>query len=240
MVLTEFEKKNASGKDLSKRLSKSKLNTFITCPKQYWFSQYFPQKAEIVPAMVRGSELHDLFEEVYKVPHLDKSKLLATFNTLKNGPKYEKEVTKFIKWLDELGIVKPESVEEKIYNKEDDVVIKYDRIDFDGDTRILWDYKSGRVHPVKDFKFELGLYALFYQKEHKKPIHFVGIYFIDSGTYDLIKVDKQLLQEVYTTFLENKELIKDYQNLNVWPAKKNWKCKWCRWKDDCEVYNKKW
>lgn len=229
-------------KDITKRMSKSKFNTFIDCPKQYWFSQYFPQNAEVSPAMERGSELHDLLDDYYKTPESkvtnDKTTMKYNMLQLKNSSKYVKEIDKFINWTEHLNFIVPESCEEKIYDEELDIVIKWDRIDYDGEKRILWDYKTGQLKKVEEFKFELGLYALIYQKNTGNRVHYVGIYFIDHQKFGMIKITDEYMKEIVDKVSDLNSELRDYQRTNIWPTKSSYKCSWCRWKNDCPTYQR--
>lgn len=229
-------------KDITKRMSKSKYNTFITCPKQYWYSQYFPEQAEKSPAMERGIELHDIFDDYFKLPESktakNKESMKELIFQLRNSSKYPLEIEKFIEWSSELNFITPESCEEKIYDKDLDIVIKWDRIDYDGEKRILWDYKTGNLKKVEDFKFELALYSLIFQKNTKKKVHYAGIYFVDHKKYGIIEITSELMKETIDKIQDLNSELRDYQNSNVWPTKLGYHCSWCRWKSECPTYNK--
>lgn len=231
-------------KDITKRLSKSKLNTFKTCPRQYWFSAYFPEQAAPSPAMIRGVRLHNLFDDIFKVEEIKDIKSRLSFleqtQNLKNANLFTKELEKFATFQEQLGFIFPESCEEKIYDEEEDLVIKWDRIDFDGEHRVIWDYKSGQLKDVTDFWYELGIYALIYMKKTGKRVHYVGIYFMDHGTYDLIEVTEEYMIKVLTEIYNDKSELKSCQDNNNWPTNKGMHCNWCRWKTKCPAYNKKW
>jgi len=127
-------------KDITKRLSKSKINSYLTCPKKYWFEQNFPEKFVTNEAMQRGSELHQIFEDLYTKPANlsdDKIKFKETIMKLDNSNKYVDQVNKFIDWQEQFKFMKPESVEKKIYDAEEDLVVMWDRVDFDGKKRCL-------------------------------------------------------------------------------------------------------
>jgi len=231
-------------KDITKRLSKSKLNTFKECPKKYYFTQYFPEEFIESEAMKRGSQLHQLLEDYYKKYNgkniRTKESALKEFSKIEGNEEHFEEIKKFIDWLDKRGFPIPESLEEKIYSKKQDIVIMWDRIDFDGKVRILWDYKTGKLYKGKQFidkfKFELMFYAFIYMLETKKKIDYVGIYFIDHGIQTLIKVTNEEIQKIINEIFELKLEMKDYQKNNIWPGRYSWKCRWCNYKDRCEEY----
>jgi len=226
-------------KDITKRLSKSKINTFKQCPKRFYFSQTDPKPFVKHPAMERGTELHDIFENLYKdslelKPDNFKDQLMK----IPNSDKYLKEMNKFIEWQSQNNFMLPESCEEKIYDNELDIVIKWDRIDFDGKSRCLIDYKSGKLKKVSDFKSELMIYACIYMRNTKQRIDYVGIYFIDHGIFEYIPVTNEDMQQTILELDDIKCEMTDYQNINYWPEKSSYLCEWCDWKDNCSTYQR--
>lgn len=231
-------------KDITKRLSKSKLLVFKDCPKQYYFRENFPQEFVPSPQMIRGTKLHDLFEE-FEQWRIDKKE--QAINKWKHLDRFEEEfvpqiklfINKFLKKYD--GIV-PESVEGKIYSEAQDMVIKWDRIDYDGKNRTIWDYKTGNLYIGKQFvdkfKFELMVYAFIYMLETKKKVNYVGIYFIDHGKSQLIKVDDNTIKEIIKEIFELKLEMSDYQQNGIWPERYSYKCRWCDYKNKCSSYKR--
>jgi len=230
-------------KNITKRLSKSKLLVFKNCPKQYWFQQYYPQEIKPSSQMIRGTNIHDLFEE-FEQWRINNNE--SSINKWKHLEKFKEEYTPQIKLFINNFLKKyktiPESVEGKIYSEEQDIVIKWDRIDYDGNKRILWDYKTGNLYKgaafINKFKFELMIYAFIYMLETGKRIDYVGIYFIDHGVDSLIKVDNKSIQEIIKEIFELKLEMNDYQQNNVWPEKYSYSCRWCDYKDKCSTYQR--
>ncbi len=224
------------------RLSKSKLLEFKQCPKKFYFSRLFPQEIEQSEAMIRGSNLHDLFEEFeqYRISNkefaINKWKHLERFEE-----KYIPQIKLFMdKFLRKFNGIIPESVEGKIYSEKEDIVIKWDRIDFDGKNRIIWDYKTGKLYKGRafesKFKFELMIYAFIYMLETKQRINYVGIYFIDHGEYQLLEVTNKDIQDIIVEIKELKMQLNDYYKNNTWPEKYSYLCNYCSFKNKCETY----
>lgn len=223
------------------RLSKSKLLTFIDCPHKYYLSLNYPKEAKVVPAMVRGSELHDLFDKVYNTSYYKKDiekDMLMKLLELDKDSKYEKEINKFMEWNKSRDFLIPESKEEKLYNKDLDTVTIIDRIDFDGENRLLLDYKSGKEKDLDDFVFELMFYVINYEMLKRKKIHYIGIYFIDTGVEKIMPVTEEMKKEAVHKFFEIKENLRDYVNQDVFPTKAIWKCRFCQWNHLCHHYIK--
>ena len=74
-------------KDISKRLSKSKILTFKDCPKKYFMFHHFQQQEEKHPAMIRGIEIHDLLDNLYeeKIDFRDSKQMKDTLLKLSNN-----------------------------------------------------------------------------------------------------------------------------------------------------------
>ena len=229
-----------NNKSISKRLSKSKINSFKQCPKQFYLTHHYPEYIEKGEALIRGTELHDILDKLYDYD-IDFKDMEAVYNTLSEidkEKKYKKQIQFFVDWLKSINYQVPENTEEKIYDIEDDIVIKYDRIDYDGQNRILWDYKTGKKKSMDNFKFELLMYAYYYMKNKKKQIDYVGIYFIDHGSFLLLKVKKEDLQEVLADIHNQKAQIRESERSDVWPAKLQFFCKFCPVNKICEKYQK--
>jgi len=223
----------------TKRLSKSKLNCFINCPKQFQLMNDNPKEGIPGPALIKGIKVHDMFDKLYdyKKQYNSKEEIIKKLMEIEPN-EYHDYKEKFAEWQKEMNFPKIENTEEKIYDKEDDIVIKYDRLDFDGKTRIMWDYKTGKLKTALDHEFELILYAYYYMKKTRDRIHYVGIYFADHGKADIIKVTDKRIQRVLCDIHNYISEIKDCENSNCFPARKTWKCRFCSWNHLCEVYNK--
>lgn len=163
--------------------------------------------------------------------------------------KYQKEIKLFCNWQEENGFIIPESCEEKVYDKELDMVFIWDRVDYNKGKRIMLDYKTGKQHPIKKFENELLAYAYEYMKRKKLRIDYAGIYFVDHGFCVYFEVTKELIQNMLVHYImENKDEMKDMQRTGVWPCKKNFTCgpnkagtyDGCPWNKFCSGYNKKW
>ncbi|MFW6025475.1 MAG: PD-(D/E)XK nuclease family protein [Candidatus Woesearchaeota archaeon] len=227
-------------KKISNRLSKSKIKSFKQCPRQLYLTQTYPEEIVKGEALIRGTELHDILDKLYSynIDFKDKEQVYKTLLNLDTQNKYTPQLNLFVDWLELLEFPVPENTEEKIYDKQDDIVIMYDRIDYDGEKRVLWDYKTGKKKNVNEFKFELMMYAYYFMKQKRKQVHYVGIYFIDYGTFDMLPVTKKDLQEVVADIHNEQANIREAERNNVFPAKLQFFCKWCPVNHICEKYQK--
>lgn len=225
-----------------KRLSKSKLNSFAQCPKQFQLMTDYPNESVPGPALINGIKVHDMFDKLYENTNQyhNKEDILKKLDEIEpNNFKDYKE--KFAIWQEEMCFPIIENTEEKIFDKEDNIVIKYDRIDYDGDIRILWDYKTGKKKKVENFEFELLQYAYYFMKHTRKKVHYVGIYFADHGVSDLMEITDEKIQQMLVQLHNYISDIKDMEMQGSFPAKLGFQCKFCQWNHLCSQYqNKKW
>lgn len=221
---------------LIKRLSKSKINMFKQCPKKYYLGITCPQEVVSSPALVRGNELHKLLENVEELRKREPVNLQALKEQLQVNPDYWKQLDLFVtKFLPKWSFVLPENCEEKIYDEEEDFVIMYDRIDYDGNFRILWDYKSGKIHPMEYYLPELVWYAYFFMKKYPdKKVDAVGIYYIDHGQCMTELITQELIMEHLADLHQIISDIKECYKTKNWPIKTNFYCRNCNWYGKCQ------
>lgn len=224
----------------TKRMSKSKLNAFISCPKKFQLMIDYPQESQTSEALMNGIKVHNMFDKLYEKrnKYNSKDELMEALNKIQPEG-YERYKEHFCNWQQEMGFPYVENTEEKIYDEREDMVIKYDRIDFDGRTRILWDYKTGKLKTAEEFELELIQYAYYFMKHKRCRVHYVGIYFADHGKADLIKVTDERIQRCIANIRNSVAEIRDCENSGVFPAKPSWTCKFCQWNHLCPVYNQK-
>lgn len=254
----------------TKRLSKSKLECYKQCPKKFYFMKTQPYEALEIPALIRGSALHETFDdfEQYRMLNRDKDynretclnllhkvgakhkpeydRSLEMIKTdweqgpktkpMKKYPTFEKAIEMFVDWLEEFNFMIPESCEEKIYDSDDDFVAMYDRVDFDGKVRILWDYKTGAIGKKEKFEPQLAWYNIYFTKKHLKNIDYLGIYFADHNKYFLIPVNDEFLQKHYAELHNLKFEIEECESEDRWPTKKNFLCGWCQYRHLCPLF----
>lgn len=190
------------------RMSKSAVNTYLQCP--YLFKLSYIDKVEMKKtpyAMNRGIDIHSIFEEFFAVKGTINDAIKALHRS-EDGMRFFRAVesaASLATFLSPDGKTMPKlaAAEKKMYSKELNFVGIVDAIFSDGNEYLLLDYKTGKEHPLKNYYFELALYAILAEKELGTIISYWGIYFIDSRrlVYEKInreKIDKanQVLNDV--------------------------------------------
>jgi len=176
------------------RLSKSKINTYLNCPFLYKLLYVDKVEMPITPyAMSRGVDLHKVFEIFFKnkentINDAEKK----TFGMISDEVKFAvASAKKLALFLSPDKKMMPDVVmtEEKIYCENLDVVGIVDAVFSDGETNMIIDYKSGKVHPLKNYLFELSVYKMLIEKKKKINVDYYGIYFIDAEKLVYQKAD---------------------------------------------------
>lgn len=108
--------------------------------------------------------------------------------------------------------------------------------DVDGRVRLM-DYKTSKRAKISDgYKLQLAVYALLYEKEHKKLPHEVGIYFLKyplpDGEQTLI-VDDELLKLAQFK-IEQIHASTTSDDINDYPENRGPLCKWST--GQCDFY----
>lgn len=171
------------------RLSKSKVLLYKHCPRKYKFIIVDGRVEDPSPAMEKGKELHEIFEEFYNdfngsktIP--SREELLQKAEKFSKG-KYPEEIDNFVdfnenrirkrqkEWL-------PIAVEKKYYDKEYDFSGIIDVVYQSGEKVLVLDYKTGRrvSQKINEYRFELAGYTHLWDKFNptRKTTHW-GIFF---------------------------------------------------------------
>jgi hypothetical protein len=167
------------------------------CPKEYEYAyskglrKYVDEPKPGSPLKI-GLDVHELFEWYYLQPEAKKITLPykeRICNILRQNPildvdEYEPYVTNFAEFNADIarrvGVPKyvPEDVELELYDKDLNIVGIIDAVYRDNGDRILVDYKtSKKPRSLKEYRLELIIYKILYEKVTGKKVDYCGIYF---------------------------------------------------------------
>ena len=210
------------------RLSKSKVLEFEQCPHRYKLMQIDKAiKVTQNEAMQRGGEIHDLAEELHKNPSEDYQAKIDRIKQHKYYDKHNIAVKRLVAFDLKRGIPKIINTEEKIYDDDLNITGIYDRVDTENNKLILWDYKTGKAHPINKFRFELALYTYLYEKTHKQKIDFWGIYFIDQNIQELEpRKETEIIKTIEKVNRTRQEIRKRIES-GKWEKIPSYLCRWC-------------
>ena len=232
---------------IMKNMSKSKVLSYIACPRMFKFGNILRLPRVKHPAAEIGTAIHDMAEiffdkidmsrediaEHYKeivydmLPNMcDKTKLYAdnfiTFETNRRLNAIEEDI---------MGTYIPAYLEVKVdFNHVRGII---DRIDLiPGIGYALIDYKTGQPKNIKEYMYELSLYAWLAKEVLGIKVVKVGIVKLKNKKKHLELFD--VTQEDMEKAVAITQHIKDKINAEEFPMKKGSTCFWCDYRNTCE------
>lgn len=210
------------------RLSKSKVLCYENCPFKYKKIYIDKIERKVEPkALKRGTEIHEMLEDFYKPKTTNIGELK---NEIKKHPKFkehEKSIKSFVKVVEEIStdkkVTKPMFREIKIIDEELNIAGVIDRVDFDGKNKAIIDYKTGKVRPIANYRFELALYAYLFEKEYQQTITHIGVWFVDHQKL----ITEELNRKEIITAIEKVRKVRGEIRKEHFPKTPNRFCKWC-------------
>ena len=212
------------------RMSKSAVLTYLQCPFRYYLEYIKRVPRRVVPEQLkRGSEIHSMADKFYDT---DEKSITGAIEIIKKHPNYEKykePVKNFIKRNKEIisegkdVLIKPVYKELKLHDKELNIKGIIDAIQKDDKMTVLTDYKTGKLHDITKFRFELALYTYLYEKQYNDKVTHWEVYFIDHDKSKIEKRSQEEIDKALATVLEVRSLIKNEK----FGKKPSWLCSYC-------------
>lgn len=168
-------------------LSKSKINTFIECPRKFKYRYIDEITEEANEYMLLGTEVHEIAEEIAG-ELMDGNEIDDVFLNLEYDENLEDHIRGLEKFFKDIYSNGYEifSVEEYIVDEENDlngivdIVIK----NKESDELIIFDYKTGKPRNISQYKLELCVYKILLESKYTDLIvSSAGIYFTSAGAY---------------------------------------------------------
>ena len=244
---------------MSMKLSKSAVNSFINCPRQFKYQYIDKIKSNQNEFAELGSNVHQIAEDFIKSDALKENKdILATLKEFES--KYEDDYTdhcenlaKFFKKMfieqEYKLFIAEEYLFSEIHNFSGfaDLVLE----DKDGKLFVI-DYKTGNARDVNKYKLELCYYKMLIEEQYpSKEVSKAGIYFTKAGILSALEFSDNIEDEDNKVSKINKEnyeicSIKDY-NLSVrfidtirleidsgeFPPRRQRLCSYCSYSERC-------
>ena len=230
-------------------LSKSKINTFLECPRK--FKYRYIDEIEEAPNkyMLFGSEVHEIAEEI-AMDLMEGNEIDDVFLNLDYDEKLDDHILGLKEFFNDIYSNGYEifSVEEFIVDEKSnmrgivDIVIKNS-----ADELIIFDYKTGKPRAIDKYKLELCVYKTLLEAKYPDyDIVSAGIYFTGDSAYRIANFSS--CEEDYFTS-KSKEGIgdKDYEHVddvvdnlyetidkNYFKKERWFMCRYCYYKDICD------
>ena len=175
-----------------KPLSKSSILSYEHCPYAYYLQKIKRLVPKVVPkALIKGSKVHDLMDTFYDIKGetvREKAKVLCA---KKDAQEYHAPIKNFIKFNEKLEKQKyeinPILRESKLIDYKNNIIGIIDCVHKTKDKLILLDYKTGKKHSLKKYRFELALYAHLLEVTKNITVTHWGILFVDHSPIPVIE-----------------------------------------------------
>lgn len=233
------------------KLSKSKVDTFLQCRRQFRY-QYI-DNVEQVPndAMKLGTDVHQIAEDFVKKGGIYTENYRETLQKLADdlNSDYDLKIH-----LDNLAVFFEDifqneemhyevfCCEEYLYDEEHnfsglaDLVVKDENDDI-----IIIDYKTGRSGSIKKYRLQLCYYRMLLESKYPNVnIISAGIYFTKDGKYKFLNfaedVDKgaYCTQKDYDATINLLDFIRDEVKHERLQPNKSFLCRYCSYKALCD------
>lgn len=241
-------------------LSKSRIIRYLNCPKGYMLDHepgYVREEPEDGSPLKIGTDVHELFEWYYKQPDAAKIKepyevsMWKIFARNDKSAEYVDFVDNFIEFNKDMiadrGVPGYMPVDIEVDLTDDDLKFRgiIDVVFETEEGLVLLDYKTGkRAKPITDYRLELVLYKILYEKITGKTIRYVGIYFPKVNEIRMAKVlkpgeersDKEpvitLDDELFA--LSTMDEVRESIEAGYFPPNPSFLCNYCEHSNICE------
>jgi len=219
------------------RLSVSKVTEYEKCPYSYFLTNIKKEKWDVMPIQLKeGIEKHDMFEKAVILARCKNKDCTAIAQEIKRLPRYEQyknDCNNFIKFCQEIekkgGNPIPEFVELRMFNKDLNFAGIIDRVDYDDNSILILDYKTGKDHPIKEYYFQLAVYVHLFEQEHNKKVTHWGIFFSKSGKTVIEHIERKEVEKALERIKVVRNLIAFSIDTNEFPKQPSRLCDWCSW-----------
>ena len=234
------------------KLSKSKVNTYLKCPLEFKFQYIDEIEVPQNKYMALGSDVH-LIAEKFSEKFEDNLDDVDIENELLKIAFEENIGYDLTDHIDNLGSFFTRAFVEndyKLFCQEEYIIDEENRfsgicdiiLEDENGELIVIDYKTSKSSSFSKYRLELCYYKLLVENVFGKPVSRVGIFFTKNGRLRLLDVCDEENKRYYLNNDEIQEAIdtlhkvrKDINN-EKFPAKKQFLCKYCTYKELCDEY----
>ena len=230
-------------------LSKSKINTFIECPRKFKYRYIDEITEEANEYMLLGSEVHEIAEEI-AIELMEGNDIDDVFLNLQYDDKLEDHIKGLEKFFHDIYSNDYEifRVEEYIVDEKSnlngivDIVIKNSN-----DELIIFDYKTGKPRDIGKYKVELCVYKVLLESKYPElNVVSAGIYFTGAAAYRIANfgsVGEDYFKSQSKGDIDGGDFdyvdavvdnLYDTIDRNYFKKEKGFLCKYCFYKEMCD------
>ena len=230
-------------------LSKSKINTFIECPRKFKYRYIDEITEEANKYMLLGTEVHEIAEEI-AIELMEGNEIDDVFSNLDYDEKLEDHIKGLEKFFNDIYSNGYEifSAEEFIVDEKSnmngivDIVIRNEN-----DELIIFDYKTGQPRDIGKYKLELCVYKILLESKYPElNVVSAGIYFTSAGAYRIANFESSTMDyfksqskgDIGDGDFDYVDAVVDnlYETMdrNYYITKKGYLCRYCFYKEMCD------
>ena len=230
-------------------LSKSKINTFIECPRKFKYRYIDEITEEANKYMLLGTEVHEIAEEI-AIELMEGNEIEDVFSNLDYDEKLEDHIKGLEKFFNDIYSNGYEifSAEEFIVDEKSnmngivDIVIRNEN-----DELIIFDYKTGQPRDIGKYKLELCVYKILLESKYPElNVVSAGIYFTSAGAYRIANFESSTMDyfksqskgDIGDGDFDYVDAVVDnlYETMdrNYYITKKGYLCRYCFYKEMCD------
>ena len=230
-------------------LSKSKINTFIECPRKFKYRYIDEITEEANKYMLLGTEVHEIAEEI-AIELMEGNEIDDVFSNLDYDEKLEDHIRGLEKFFNDIYSNGYEifSAEEFIVDEKSnmngivDIVIRNEN-----DELIIFDYKTGQPRDIGKYKLELCVYKILLESKYPEfKVVSAGIYFTSAGAYRIANFESSNMDyfksqskgDIGDGDFDYVDAVVDnlYETMdrNYYITKKGYLCRYCFYKEMCD------
>lgn len=232
------------------KISKSKINTYDKCPRQFKYIYVDGMELETNEYMQLGLDVHKIAEnigaELKGKENVTEEDVLQAFEN--NYIESEFDITKHMETLYSFFCsvfssgFKILDVEDNIYDKESNINGIVDLVleNIEDGTITIVDYKTGKSKPITSFRLELCMYRKLVETKYpNKIISSAIIFFTKDGKYRGFNFANEqekgccVTDEDYDSVFTYIDYIIGKIDKKIFPPKKSFFCGFCNFEEQC-------